>query len=99
MQGISQIVRDLTKEDSMSASSMTDLDVKRAKEIWARYCEEHDISALKDQTAAIEPVSGRIWFGESGLDAHQKMVADGIDAPIYCIRVGYDYYVRKGVRR
>jgi hypothetical protein len=78
---------------------MTDIEVQRAKEIWARYCAEHDITALKDKAAAIEPVSGRIWFGESAIDAHDKMVADGVDAPAYLVRVGYDYYLRKGGRR
>jgi len=83
----------------MSTPAAPQVDVQRAKEIWAAYCAQHDISALKDKAAAIEPVSGRIWFGDSGLDAQEKMLADGIDAPIYCIRVGYDYYMRKGVRR
>jgi hypothetical protein len=27
------------------------------------------------------------------------MRAEGIDAPVYLVRVGYDYYVRKGSRR
>ena len=84
---------------AVSTSSPTFVDVARAKEIWAAYRAQHDISGQIDQTAAIDPVSGRIWFGESGLDAHDKMLADGIDAPIYCVRVGYDYYVRKGMRR
>jgi hypothetical protein len=80
-------------------SSPTVVDVARAKQIWADYCARHDISGLINQAAAIEPGSGRIWFGDSGLDACEKMRADGIDAPVYLVRVGYDYYVRKGGRQ
>jgi hypothetical protein len=84
---------------SKSDPSVPSVDVDRARAIWDEYCRTHDISSLKGQTAGIEPVSGRIWFGESGLDVHRKKVADGIDAPMYVVRVGYDYYVRKGARR
>jgi hypothetical protein len=77
----------------------TTVDVTRAWALWDAYCQHHDISALTDQTAGIEPVSGRIWFGESALAVHRQMLADGIDAPAYFIRVGHDYYLRKGGRR
>ena len=83
----------------MSTHSAPTVDVVRAKAIWDDYCRQHDITALKDQTAGIEPVSGRIWFGESGIDVHDKMIAEGVHAPFYAVRVGYDYYVRKGSRR
>ena len=75
------------------------LDVDRAKEIWSAYQKQHDVSPYKDLAVGIDPVSGRVWFGESGLEIRVKMLADGIDAPFYCVRVGYDYYVRKGGRR
>jgi hypothetical protein len=81
------------------STSPPKVDVQRAEKIWARYCAEHDTSKLKDQAAAIEPVSGRIWFGESAIDVREKMLADGIVAPAYLIRVGYDHYLRKGGRR
>jgi hypothetical protein len=83
----------------MSVSNWTDADTVRAKEIWAEYQHQHDISARKGQAVGIDPVSGRVWFGESGLDIKRQMVAEGIDRPFYCVRVGYDYYLRKGGRR
>lgn len=83
----------------MTASSMTDVDVERAKKIWAAYCATQDVSALTGKTAGIEPVSGRIWFGESAIDIDRKKRADGIDAPVYCVLVGFDYYLRKGGHR
>ena len=54
---------------------------------------------MKGQAAGIDPVSGRIWFGESATDIWQQMEAEGIDIPLYYVRVGYDYYVRKGGHR
>jgi hypothetical protein len=54
---------------------------------------------LIGQTAGIDPVSGRIWFGESATDIWQQMEAEGIDVPLYYTRVGSDYYVRKGGHR
>jgi hypothetical protein len=77
----------------------TSVDVQRAREIWASYQQAHDVATLIGQTAGIDPVSGRIWFGESAIEVDRKKRADGFDAPIYCIRVGYDYYMRKGGRR
>jgi hypothetical protein len=82
----------------MTPAAPLSVDVRRAKEIWDAYCREHDVSALTGQTAGIEPISGRIWFGESALEVHDKMIADGIDVPFYAVRVGYDYYLRKGRR-
>jgi hypothetical protein len=77
----------------------TRVDVERAKEIWADYCAHHDTSSLQGQTAAIEPLSGRIWFGESATDTWRQMTAEGVTAPALCLRVGKSYYLRKGVRR
>jgi hypothetical protein len=75
------------------------IDVERAKAIWDAYCREHDVRRRKGQTVGIEPTSGKMWFGESATDVHRKMVADGFDRPAYFVRVGYDYYLRKGSRR
>jgi hypothetical protein len=83
----------------MAASSTSFVDVDRAKTLWEEYCREHDVRLQKGQTVGIEPVSGRVWFGESATDVHRKMVAEGIDRPAYFVRVGYDYYLRKGSRQ
>ena len=80
-------------------SEWTESDTAKAKGIWSEYQEMNDLSQLKGQAAGIEPVSGRVWFGEDGLDIKRQMNDDGIDRPFYCIRVGYDYYLRKGGRR
>ncbi len=83
----------------MSTSTWTDDDAQRALQIWAAHKCDHDVSALTGQTAGIDPKSGRIWFGESASDIRRQQQDEGIDAPFYCVRVGYDYYVRKGGRR
>jgi hypothetical protein len=73
------------------------VDVERAPAIWRKYCEQHDTTVRHGQTAGIEPASGRIWFGESATDVYRQKVADGMDAPIYVVRVGYDHYLWKGL--
>lgn len=74
------------------------VDVERAEQIWAEYQRTHDLSADKDRVAAVEPVSGRVWIADSGIDLVHLKEAEGISEPVYLIRVGYDYYVRKGRR-
>ncbi len=83
----------------MATSTWTETDTQRAKEIWAEYQRNHDVSALHGKTAGIDPVTGRVWFGESATDIWRQRQAEGIDTPIYGVRVGYDYYRRKGGSR
>ena len=83
----------------MSETKLTDADVARAMQLWADYQKQHDLADRKGQAAGIDPFSGRVWFGESGIDIRKQMHAEGIDSPLYCIRVGYSYYVRKGGHR
>jgi hypothetical protein len=82
----------------MSASAWTDGDTDRARRIWDEYQQATDVAALVGRTPGIDPVTGRIWFGESASDIWHQRQLEGIDAPIYCVRVGYDYYLRKGRR-
>ena len=82
----------------MSSSTWTDADTARALQIWADYQQQHDVSDRIGQAVGIDPASGRVWFGESALDIRRQMDAEGIDAPLYLLRVGFDYYLRKGPR-
>lgn len=84
---------------STTEEKLTDADVARAEEIWRGYQRTHDVSARKGQAVGIDPHSGRVWFGEDALDIYDQMKAAGCFAPIYCVRVGYDYYGRKGGRQ
>ena len=81
------------------ATNASEVDVSRAQQIWAEYQHTHDISDLKGQAVGIDPVSGRIWFGESIVDISEQLRAEGIEIPLYFVRAGYDYYYRKGGRR
>jgi hypothetical protein len=83
----------------LTPETWTSNDTACARQIWAEYQKQHDVSDRKCQAAGIDPVSGRVWFGESDLDVKDQMLAEGLDVPFYCIRVGYDYYLRKGGRR
>ena len=83
----------------MSSSTWTDADTARALQIWADYQQQHDVSDRIGQAVGIDPVSGRVWFGESALAIRRQMDSEGIDAPLYLLRVGFDYYLRKGRQR
>jgi hypothetical protein len=83
----------------MNETAWTEVDTQRAIAAWDEYQRSHDVSGLKGKTAGIEPESGRVWIGESGLDVSQQMESEGIHRPFYAVRIGYDYYIRKGGRR
>lgn len=83
----------------MSPTAWTEADTERARKIWTEYQREHDTSSHHGQTAGIDPSSGRVWFGESAADIWRQRQAEGADSPVYCVRVGYDYYLRIGSHR
>lgn len=82
----------------MSISTWTEAESQRAREIWTRYQREHDVSGLKGKAVGIDPVSGRVWFGDSALHIAQQLRAQDLDTPLYFLRVGADHYGRKGRR-
>ncbi len=51
------------------------------------------------QTAGIDPISGRIWFGESIQDIVAQRDAESLQSPLFFERVGSDTYFRKGSRQ
>ena len=78
----------------------TDADTARARQLWAEYQQQHDVSDRVGQAVGIDPVSGRIWFGESAKDIWQQMEGEGVQAHLLILRVGRDSYLRKkGQRR
>ncbi len=85
---------------------MNDLSVKalepdftdRGQRAWERYQSEHDVAALRGQVAAVDPETGQVWIGKDTLDAVDKMNADGVDTPVWLVRVGFDYLEVKGRR-
>jgi hypothetical protein len=81
------------------ATTQPQVDVKRAKDIWAEYQKQHDVSHLEGKAAGIDPISGRIWFGDSSLDIGDQLDSEGIDVPLFFVRVGQEYYYRKGGHR
>jgi hypothetical protein len=83
----------------MSGSSSAVVDTAKARELWAEYQRQYDVSDRMGQAVGIDPISGRIWFGRKALDIARQMRAEGIDRPFYCVRVGSDFYGRKGGRR
>ncbi|NCO41880.1 MAG: hypothetical protein COZ06_18630 [Armatimonadetes bacterium CG_4_10_14_3_um_filter_66_18] len=85
----------------MSAPTTADtyVDMERAQQFWEVYQRQHDVSARKGQAAGIDPVTGRVWFGESLIDIANQINAAGQFRPFYGVRVGYDYYLRKGSLR
>ena len=79
----------------MSISILTEAEAERALQIWEQYQQTHDLSSRQGQAAGIEPVSGRIWFGESAVDVQRQMSAEGIDLPFFCARIGSQAYLVK----
>ena len=70
-----------------------------ARQIWAEYQHQHDLSSRLGQTAGIDPRSGRIWFGESVRDIINQRDAEGLTSPLFFERVGSKTYYHKGHRR
>jgi hypothetical protein len=83
----------------MSVANTMVVDSDKARENWTQYQREHDVSNRTGQAVGIDPVSGRVWFGRKALDIARQMRAEGIDRPFDCVRVGSDFYGRKGGRR
>jgi hypothetical protein len=80
----------------MSGSHGTDLDTERARRYWAQYQRQYDVSDRIGETAGIDPGSGRVWFGSSAKDIVAQMEVEGVIVPLYFVRIGFDYYLRKG---
>ena len=89
----------LIKEDKMMFAEETDADLRRALDIWSDYEQQHDLSRRWGETAGIEPITGRVWFGGSIQDVVAQWDADGIAAPLFFVRVGSETYYRKGAYR
>lgn len=71
---------------------------ERSKKVWAQYQLDHDVSQLRGRVAAVEPVSGRVWIGDDALEAVEAMNAEGVDALVWFVRVGFSYLDVKGRR-
>ena len=81
----------------MTTRTWTEADTQRALEIWREYQRQHDVSALHGKAVGIDTVSGRVWFGEDASEVADAARAEGVDTSnMLGIRVGYDYYARKG---
>jgi len=80
----------------MPATSWKPEYTSRAHEIWEEYSRQHDLSAQIGHVAAIDPTTGQVWIAESGVDVAEKMAAEGVEAPVYLVRIGSAAYVRKG---
>ena len=81
----------------MAIRTWTEADTQRAMEIWREYQRHHDVSGLHGKAVGIDTVSGHVWFGETASDVADAARAEDVDTSnMLGIRVGYDYYQRKG---
>jgi hypothetical protein len=83
----------------MAPDPWTKTDTEKARQYWAAYQQQHDLSERWGQTAGIDPVSGRIWFGPSAKAIVAQLTAEGLTMPLYFLRIGRDVYLRKGCER
>jgi len=67
------------------------VDIGKAKRVWKEYQETHDVSHLIGKVVGIDPITERVWFGNSLLDVVAQRDADGIDSLLLFERVGYRY--------
>ena len=84
---------------STGAPTWTDADTAKARQIWADYQRRYDVMDRQGQAVGIDPASGRVWFGKSAKDIALRLDAEGVRVPLFFLRVGQDYYGRKGGRR
>ncbi len=70
----------------------------RGRRVWEQYQHTHNVAHLHGQVAAVDPESGRVWTGADALDAIAHMNAEGIDQPVWLVRIGFDYLDVKGRR-
>jgi hypothetical protein len=84
---------------STQTPNWTTADTAKAKEIWAEYQREHDLSDRVGQTVGIDPESGKLWIGDSIADVVAQRDADDNQSPLLFERVGAATYWRKGGRR
>lgn len=82
----------------MTTATWKPEDTARAQQIGELFQRQHDLSDQRGKVAAIDPESGRVWIGDSGVDVAQKRQAEGINTPVYLVRVGSDHFLRKGRR-
>ena len=80
----------------MATTAWTDADTNKAMEIWDAYRKSHDLSESSGQVAGIDIVSGQVWLGASAKDIVESRQRQGLDGPLFFIRVGFNYHVRKG---
>lgn len=83
----------------MELSQWQEEDSLKAESIWAEYQRQHDLTDRVGQTAGIDPMSGRIWFGKSIQDIVSQRDAEGLTSPLFFERVGAPSYFRKGNRQ
>ena len=80
----------------MGRSNWTEADSVKAKQIWAQYQRQHNVSDRVGQTVGIDPQSGQVWFGESIRDIVLQRDADDMKSALFFERVGSETYLIKG---
>lgn len=83
----------------MSTITWTDEHTARSMEIWNQYQADHDLSERRGDVAGIDPATGEVWIESSAKKIAEVRDKVGLTSPLFFIRVGYDYHVRKGARR
>ena len=83
----------------MVARNWTEADTANACQFWQDYQAQNDVTSLTGKTAGIDPVTHKIWFGDSAAEIVEELERTGHSMPLYFVRVGFDHYLRKGARR
>jgi hypothetical protein len=76
----------------MQSKNWSAADSAKARQLWAEYQKQHDLSDRQGQAAGIDPQTGEVWFGESAKDIWLALQAQGKARPLFYVRVGQPSY-------
>jgi hypothetical protein len=79
----------------MAQDTWTPAETEQDRHDWEAYQQQHDLTVRQGQTAGIDPVSGRTWFGPLAKAIVAQLAAEGLTIPLYCIQIGSDVYLRR----
>jgi hypothetical protein len=86
------------KERRATVVPKINLDLDKAKRIWADYEQSHDLTGREREAVGIDPDTGEVFFGESALAITLQLVREGRNRPLYFRWVDNPIYGRKGRR-
>jgi hypothetical protein len=83
----------------MTPTAHQRLDTDKAKQIWSKYEQTHDLSEMQHLAVGIDPESGEVHFGKSMQEIGDRLEREGRFKPLFYRWVNDPYYFHRGARR